>query len=203
MFTGLIEAVGTVVEAAKRGGSMRLSVRSALPAAEVSVGDSIAVNGVCLTVARLAADRFVADVIPETLSRTTLGGVTRGTPVNLERALRAGDPLGGHLVQGHVDGAVRVLRVGKSRGDHRVLLEAPPRIRRFLAEKGSVAVEGVSLTIATAGARGFEVALIPETLARTTLGRLRAGERVNVEVDLLARYLDSLLTGSRRGSTGR
>jgi riboflavin synthase len=182
---------------------MRLRIRSTLPAAELAAGESVAVQGVCLTVAAVSKDGFAADVIPETLSRTTLGAAARGTRVNLERSLRLSDRLGGHLVQGHVDGTARVLSVSRRRGEHRLRVEAPAALRRYLAPKGSVALDGVSLTIAAADGAAFEVALIPETLSRTTLGDAAAGDRLNVEVDLLARYLDRLLGGDPRSPRGR
>jgi riboflavin synthase len=150
------------------------------------------VDGVCLTAVAVHPDGFEADVIAETLARTTLGSLGPGSAVNLERALRLSDRLGGHLVQGHVDTTAEVLEVRRQGDDYRLRLESPGEVRRFLAYKGSVALQGVSLTIAAEDAQGFEVALIPETLARTTLGTLEAGERVNVEVDLLARYLEVL-----------
>jgi riboflavin synthase len=202
MFTGLIETVGVVEASTRRSGSLRLSIRSSLPVDELALGESIAVQGVCLTVARLTDGSFTADVVPETLARTTLGAVRRGSRVNLERSLRLADRLGGHLVQGHVDGTARVLGVSRARGEHRLKLEAPRALRPFLARKGSVALDGVSLTVAAAAAASFEVALIPETLARTTLGGAAAGDRVNVEIDLLARYLDRLLRTSAAGRKG-
>jgi riboflavin synthase len=199
MFTGLVETVGVVTRAAARKGTLRLSIRSSIPAAELALGESISVQGVCLTVAEVGARGFSADVIPETLSRTTLGAARRGTRVNLERSLRLSDRLGGHLVQGHVDGTARVVAVVRNGGEHRLRIAAPAKLRPYLARKGSVALDGVSLTIASVSATAFEIALIPETLARTTLGAAGAGDRVNVEVDLLARYLDRLLrAGSRR-----
>lgn len=200
MFTGLIETVGVVTGSAPRRGSLRLTIRSSLPIARLSPGESIAVQGVCLTVAALSDHAFAADVIPETLARTTLGGVKRGARVNLERSLRLSDRLGGHLVQGHVDGTARVAGISRRGGEHRLEIHAPAALRPFLAPKGSVALDGVSLTVASVSGTRFEVALIPETLARTTLGDVAAGDRVNVEVDLLARYLDRLL---RAASTPR
>ncbi len=193
MFTGLIESVGTVVSLRKTGVSARIAIESDLPADRMADGESVAVDGVCLTVAARAGRVFEADVIAETLSRTTLGQARAGRRVNLERSLRLSDRLGGHLVQGHVDAAPPVLSNGARRGDWKLRVAAPREIRRYLARKGSVALHGVSLTISGVGAGWFEVSLIPETLARTNLGSLRPGSRVHVEVDLVARYLETLL----------
>jgi len=159
------------------------------------------VDGVCLTVAEVRGGRFAADVVPETLERTTLGGLRAGRTVHLERALRPGDRLGGHLVQGHVDAALPVRELARRGGDVRLRVGLVPELVRYVALKGSVAVAGVSLTVAEAGTDRFGVALIPETLSRTLLGTLRPGERVNVEVDLVARYLERLRGphGERQG----
>jgi len=196
MFTGIIEGVGTVALAARRGGTLRLGVASRLPLREIRDGDSICVDGVCLTVVSRARDRFHADVIPETLSRTTLGDLRPGDRVNLERALRAGDRLGGHMVQGHVDAVAPVLGVLRSGADYRLRVALPQGIRRFVAEKGSIALHGVSLTVSGLSEDAFEVALIPATRSGTTLGRIRAGDRLHVEVDVLARYLERLAESS-------
>lgn len=193
MFTGLIESLGTVVSFRRAGASARIAVESDLPSSRMADGESVAVDGVCLTVAARRGKVFEADVIAETLRRTTLGQARAGRRVNLERALRLEDRLGGHLVQGHVDAAPRVLSNAARRGEWTLRVEAPKEIRRYLAWKGSVALHGVSLTISGVGAGWFEVSLIPETLARTNLGSLRAGSRVHVEVDLVARYLETLL----------
>lgn len=191
MFTGLIEAVGVVAEVIPGHGSTRLAVKSPIPIGDLTDGESIAVSGVCLTVARRSGDRFHSDVVAETLSRTTLGRLRPGSPVNLERSLRLGDRLGGHLVQGHVDACARVGAVSRRGDDWRVTVAWTPEVRPYVARKGSVALDGVSLTVAAAGPSGFQVALIPETIARTTLGSLRRGDVVNVEVDVLARYLEA------------
>jgi riboflavin synthase len=193
MFTGLIEAQGTIVSLRRTGPSARLAIESDLPLSRMADGESVAVDGVCLTIAARAGTVFEADVIAETLRRTTFGQARAGRRVNLERALRLGDRLGGHLVQGHVDGAPRVLSNASRRGDWKLRVEAPKEIRRYIAWKGSVALHGVSLTVSGVGAGWFEVSLIPETLERTNLGSLRAGSRVHVEVDLVARYLETLL----------
>lgn len=182
MFTGLIEELGALT--ARDGARFRFSAR--LVTGGVEIGDSIAVNGCCLTVVDLAAGTWSADVVDETLRRTTLGALRPGDPVNLERPVRAGDPLGGHVVQGHVDttGEVRT-------GAPSLTVHVPDT--RYVAEKGSVAVDGVSLTVAEVGSDGFGVAIIPHTAAVTTLGRLRPGDRVNVEFDILAKYVERLL----------
>ena len=192
MFTGLIETVGRVREVDRGDGTTRIEIVSSLPAVEISPGDSIAVDGVCLTVVSPGEDSLSVDVIPETIERTTLREIEPGRRVNLERALRLGDRVGGHLLQGHVDTTVRILGVERGGGDYRLRLQSTLEIRRFLAEKGSVALHGVSLTIAALRGESFEVALIPETLARTNLSELGEGDRVNVEVDLIARYLEAL-----------
>lgn len=200
MFTGLIETVGRVAETGRRGGVLRLGIVSSLPVGEMEDGESVAVDGVCLTVCERRRDRFLADVIPETLARSTLSGLRPGHGVNLERSLRASDRLGGHLVQGHVDATAPVRAVRRRGGDYRLEVALVPEIRPYVALKGSVALHGVSLTVAGLGRESFEVALVPQTLERTTLGRLRAGDRINVEADLLARYLERLLEGREAGA---
>jgi riboflavin synthase len=201
MFTGLVETVGRVVEVEPSGEALRLAIESPLDVAQIAHGESIAVDGVCLTVVERREGRFCVDVIPETLRCTGLADVGPGRKVNLERSLSLGDRLGGHLVQGHVDAAARV-RAVQAGDDYRLGVELPPDLRCYVALKGSVALDGVSLTVAGLDATGFEVALIPETLERTTLGERRAGDRVNVEVDLLARYLERLLQTHRAGPGG-
>lgn len=189
MFTGIVREVGTF---AAFDGS-RLVLNSADTSAGVAVGDSVSVAGVCLTVVEAKAESIAFDVVPETLSRTALGALEPGDPVNLEPSLRVGDPLGGHFVQGHVDavGSVRsVVPEGESR---RVWVDAPDSIVRYCLEKGSIAVDGVSLTVAALDDDGFEVALIPHTLAVTTLGGLEPGNEVNLEVDVLAKVVERLV----------
>ena len=193
MFTGLVETVGEVLEVRRSRGATRLGLASALDLRELQVGESISVDGVCLTVARIGRDRFHADVVPETLSRTTLGALRPGAAVNLERALRPTDRLGGHLVQGHVDATVEVEWLRGRGADRRLRVRLPRELARYVAQKGSIALHGVSLTVAALDPAGLEVALVPHTLARTNLGRVRPGDRLNVEVDLLARYLERLL----------
>ena len=185
MFTGLVRDVGTVASFA--GG--RLVVESALQA---ELGDSVAIDGVCLTVVENGGGRLAFDVVPETLDRVK----PFGDRVNLEPALRAGDPLGGHYVQGHVDGVGRVVSVEPEADGARVRVEPPAELLRYLVEKGSVALEGVSLTVAAVDGTGFEVALIPHTLAETTLSELAVGSGVNLEIDVLAKYVEKLLPGT-------
>lgn len=193
MFTGLVETVGKVVEVRRGRGSTRVGIASPLELDELRDGESICVDGVCLTVAARGRDRFFADVVAETLSRSTLGRVRAGGSVNLERALRPADRLGGHLVQGHVDGTVEVEWLRGRGGDRRLRVRLPGELARYVAPKGSIALHGVSLTVAALDEAGFEVALVPHTLERTTLSRVRPGDRLNVEVDLVARYLERLL----------
>jgi riboflavin synthase len=194
VFTGLVQSTGTV--AALRDG--RLAVDAEL-AAQLAVGDSIAVNGVCLTATAVSAEGFTADVMEETLRRSSLGALAPGAPVNLELALRAADRLGGHFVQGHVDG-VGTVRDVREEGFARVIaVEAEPGVLRYLVEKGSIAVDGVSLTVSALEEDAFAVSLIPETLERTTLGRVLPGNEVNLEVDVLAKYVERLI-GSRAGA---
>ena len=197
MFTGLVQDLGTVDRVDQNAGGVRLSVRSPL-AAELSEGDSIAVNGVCLTAVGLCGgDLFGADVMHETLRRSSLGEVQPGSQVNLELALRAADRLGGHIVQGHVDG-LGVVREAREEGFARVVsIDADPSLLRYVVEKGSIAVDGVSLTVAEIGEDWFAVSLIPETLERTTLGAARPGNPVNLEVDVLAKHLEKLVAYSR------
>jgi riboflavin synthase len=192
MFTGLIADKGSVSELQRDSEGARLRIATRL-AGELSEGDSIAVNGVCLTATEVREDGFQAQAMGETLSRSSLGELHAGAPVNLELALRAGDRLGGHVVQGHVDGTGTVARIQPD-GFARVLeIEVDPRLERYLVDKGSVAVEGVSLTVSALHDRGFAVSLIPETLRRTTLGDADEGSRVNIEVDILAKHLERLV----------
>ncbi|HZO09836.1 MAG TPA: riboflavin synthase [Myxococcota bacterium] len=189
MFTGIVEAVGEVESAEPAGELLRLVVRAPAIAAEARVGDSVAVRGACLTVTRAEAGRLSFEAVRETLARTAVGELRAGSQVNLERALRAGGRLDGHLVQGHVDGVGRVAELRREGGDVRLFVACPPEVATHLVEKGSVAIDGVSLTVVGARDDGFDVALIPHTLAATTLGALRPGDRVNLEVDVLAKYV--------------
>ncbi len=196
MFTGLVEELGTIEAIEPRGEGRRFGIRAAAVLADARVGDSLAVDGCCLTLVERADDRFAVEAVPETLARTTLGERRAGDRVNLERALRFDQRLGGHLVQGHVDGVGTVRAVVPEGAGARVTIDVPAALARFVAEKGSLAVDGVSLTVAREVADGCEVVLIPHTLAHTTAGDWRAGRRVNLEVDLVARYLARLLDES-------
>jgi riboflavin synthase len=193
MFTGIVEELGEVVEVVA-GPATRLTVRGPLVSADATRGDSIAVNGVCLTVVDVASGTFSVDVVAETLSRSSLATVSAGDAVNLERAATLATRLGGHLVQGHVDGVGTLL--ARTAGG-RIRVGVPPGLSRYLVEKGSVTVDGVSLTVVEAGADFFTVALIPTTLAITTLGRTPLGGRVNLEVDVIAKYVERLLSATR------
>jgi|WetSurMetagenome_2_1015567.scaffolds.fasta_scaffold150866_2 riboflavin synthase len=201
MFTGLIEASGRVERVAARAGATRLAIASDLPVASMKDGESVAVDGVCLTVAKRHGRVFESDVVAETLARTTLGSLRVGETVHLERALAIGDRLGGHLVQGHVDAVARVHALRRRGGDVRLEVALPAALRGLVALKGSIALQGVSLTVSAVTSRTFEVALIPETLVRTKLGALRRGDGLNVEVDLLARYLEALTRARSRPRT--
>ena len=199
MFTGLIEARGRIESVRRRGGVTVFTVRAPF-AKELSRGDSVALNGVCLTVTRVAGPRFDVEAVRHTLFATTVGVLRPGASVNLERALSTGDRLGGHIVTGHVDGVGRVASIRRAEGDREIAIVLPERLTRYVAERGSIAVDGVSLTvIAPAGPR-FSVALVAATLAATTLGDLRTGDRVNVEADLLAKHLEKLLAARGQGS---
>ncbi len=194
MFTGIVKDIGEVRAVEPRGGDLRLTIGfRQLRADSLALGDSVCVQGVCLTIAELTRDAFAADVSRETLLLTTLGDCVAGARVNLEPALRAGDPLGGHLVSGHVDGVGRVADCRADARSTRLLIEAPEGLGRYVARKGSVALDGVSLTVNEVEGRTFGINLIPHTLAVTTLGRLAPGDRVNVEVDQLARYVERVL----------
>jgi riboflavin synthase len=200
MFTGIVQAVGTLRAIERRDGDARVQVAAAeLGLEDVRVGDSIAVSGVCLTVAAKAGDGFLMDVSGETLARTTLGSCHPGDRVNLEKALAVGDRLGGHLVSGHVDGIATLAR-NQTQGRSLVMtFEAPAPLARYVAAKGSVCVDGVSLTVNRVEGAYFDVNLVPHTLDATTLGRLVPGAAVNLEVDLIARYLDRLVNGDAPG----
>ncbi len=194
MFTGLIEDIGTIT-AIQRGRGTRLAIHGGRIMDGLHLGDSIAVNGVCLTAEAIDGDRFTASLLPETAEGTTLGALQVGARVNLERPLRLGDRLGGHLVSGHVDGVGEVAAV-VPRGETRLVqVVAPEAMARYLVDRGSVALDGVSLTVREPQGRRFSVSLVGATLSATTLGELRAGDRVNLEADLLAKHIERLLQG--------
>jgi riboflavin synthase len=198
MFTGIVEGTGTVaaLTAAADGGGARLEVEVPWPAGELALGESVAVNGCCLTVAELTPAGFAADLHAETLRRTALGGLAAGARVNLERPLPLGGRLGGHLVQGHIDGVARVLKRSAVGDGQELRVELPEALDRYLVEKGSITVDGVSLTVAGIGPGWFAVALVPHTLAVTTLGDRRPGDLVQLEVDVVAKYVERLLSGT-------
>lgn len=198
MFTGIIQSIGEIRRLDPRGGDVRIAIGTGkLPLADVALGDSIAVNGVCLTAVALTADSFAADVSRETLSLTTLGDLTPGSPVNLEKALTLSTPLGGHLVSGHVDGVGRVLERREDARSWRLRIEAPAELARYIAHKGSICVDGVSLTVNGVAGAVFELNIVPHTLEETVIVHYQAGTRVNLEVDLIARYLERLILGEK------
>jgi len=195
MFTGIVEGTGTVaaLAAADDASGARLEVEAPFLAGDLRPGESVAVNGCCLTVAQATAAGFAADLVAETLRRTALGGLAAGDLVNLERPMALGGRLGGHLVQGHVDGVARVLDRTAAGDGQEVRIELPAELQRYVVEKGSVAVDGVSLTVAGVGPGWFAVALVPHTLEVTTLGRRRPGDPVQLEVDVVAKYVERLV----------
>jgi riboflavin synthase len=201
VFTGLIEELGTVAARKSLSDAARLSVHAPATAADAATGDSIAVNGVCLTVVSTDGERFAADVMRETLDRSSLGALLPGDPVNLERPVTLAGRLGGHLVQGHVDGVGAVLTREAAEHWELVRVGLPAALARYVVPKGSVAVDGVSLTVVDVAGDGFTVGLIPTTLALTTLGRKGPGDLVNIEVDIIAKYVEKLLAAGREGAT--
>ncbi|HRF45548.1 MAG TPA: riboflavin synthase [Candidatus Competibacteraceae bacterium] len=203
MFTGIITAVGAITTLQPRNGDFRLRIATGkLDLRDVQTGDSIAVSGVCLTAVELASDGFWADVSRETLERTTLGDATPGAKVNLEKALTPTTRLGGHLVSGHVDGVGTVTGWQPDGRSWRLRIQAPDTLARYIAEKGSICVDGVSLTVNEVDGAAFELNIVPHTLEETTLANFKAGRRVNLEVDLIARYLERLLLGERAAQPG-
>jgi len=193
MFTGLIREVGVVAAIDADGDGLRLTIEAPETARAAELGDSVALSGVCLTVVDRTDGRLAFDAVPETLARTSLQTLEPGSRVNVEPALRAGEPLGGHYVQGHVDGVGSVRSVEPEGDGKRIWVDAPADLLRYVVEKGSVALEGTSLTVADLDDAGFAIALIPHTLSQTTLDSLAAGDRVNLEVDVLAKYVEKLL----------
>jgi riboflavin synthase len=196
VFTGIVREVGHASSIAGHDGGVRLEIVAPATAAATAVGDSVSIDGCCLTAVEITDGRIAFDAVPETLSRTSLGGLAAGARVNVEPALRAGEPLGGHYVQGHVDDVGVVRSVEDEGQGKRVWFDAGADILRYAVEKGSIAVQGTSLTVAGLDDKGFAVAIIPHTLEATTLGELEPGRLVNLEVDVLAKYVERLLTAS-------
>lgn len=193
MFTGIVIERGSVKKARERGGMLELEIEAPQIARELKVGDSVAVNGVCLTATATGRRRFTTQAMPETTAKTTIGKVTKGEYINLELPARLTDRLGGHLVQGHVDGVAHVVRIEDDEDARRVWFTADEGLLRYMVDKGSVTLDGVSLTVVEVGRSTFQVALIPHTLEVTTLGVLTNGSHVNVEVDVVAKYVERLL----------
>jgi riboflavin synthase alpha subunit len=194
VFTGIVRERGRVAAVEQVADGVRLTIDAPQTATTVAPGDSVSLAGVCLTAVAVPDGRIVFDAVPETLRRSTLGRLDAGDALNVEPALRAGDPLGGHYVQGHVDGVGRARSVEREGDGARLWIEAPPDVLRYCVEKGSVTVDGVSLTVAELADDAFAVALVPHTLAVTTLGALAAGDEVNLEADVLAKYVERLVT---------
>ena len=195
MFTGIVEERGTVASIEQLTNAARVVIRGSVVLSDVRAGDSIAVNGVCLTVVDLGPDYFTADVMEETLKRSSLDAVSEGSEVNLERAARLDSRLGGHLVQGHVDGTGEVLAIEPDAHWTAMRISLPVDLGRYVVEKGSITVDGVSLTVVAVDDEAFSVSLIPTTLAETTLGSRQVGDRVNLEVDAIAKYVERLMQG--------
>jgi riboflavin synthase len=195
MFTGIIIATGRIAAIAERGGDLELRIEAGgLDLGRIAIGDSVSIQGACLTVTRKSGSGFFADVSRETMAKTTLGALPVGSRVNLEPSLRAGDALGGHLVSGHVDAVGKLLEVHQDARSWRLGFEVPAELSRFVAPKGSICVDGVSLTVNAVRGRHFDVNIIPHTHSATTLGERRVGDGVNIEIDVIARYLDRLLS---------
>ena len=198
MFTGIIESIGKIAKMEQRGGDVRLHIATGkLDLSDVALGDSIAVNGVCLTAVVLPGDGFVADVSNETLSLTSLGQLSTGSPVNLEKALTMSTRLGGHLVSGHVDGLGEVIAKSEDARSIRFTVKAPDELAKYIAHKGSVTVDGTSLTVNAVKGAEFELNIVPHTAQETIMSEYEVGRKVNLEVDLVARYLERLLLGSK------
>jgi len=198
MFTGIIESIGKIAKMEKRGGDVRLHIATGkLDLSDVALGDSIAVNGVCLTAVMLPGDGFVADVSNETLSLTSLGQLSTGSPVNLEKALTMSTRLGGHLVSGHVDGLGEVIAKSEDARSIRFSVKAPDELAKYIAHKGSITVDGTSLTVNAVSGAEFELNIVPHTAQETIMSEYEVGRKVNLEVDLVARYLERLLLGDK------
>jgi riboflavin synthase len=203
MFTGIIQAVGEVASLQPTGGDVRLRIKTGqLPLADVALGDSIAANGVCLTVVELPGDGYWADVSRETLEFTTLGDLKSGSRVNLEKALTPASRLGGHIVSGHVDGVGEVVSLVADGRSIRVVLRAPDGLAKYIAHKGSITVDGTSLTVNAVNGAEFDLNIIPQTMAETVFGAYQSGSRVNLEVDVIARYLERLMLGDAAAEPG-
>jgi|LGOV01.1.fsa_nt_gb riboflavin synthase len=202
MFTGLIEDVGTVRSLRQSSGGARLEISTQLPLSEVDLGDSIAVNGICLTVVELGSGSFVADVSPETLSSSSLAQLSPASSVNLERALRLSDRLGGHLVSGHVDDIAEVISRQNDGNATLFTFRAAENTLRYVVEKGSITIDGVSLTVNLVTQETFSVSIIPHSLVKTTLNNIKIGCKVNIETDIIARYVEKLMMGRISPSTG-
>ena len=192
MFTGLIEDTGRVASFHRRSEAGVLVVETSLPTADIAIGDSVAVNGACLTVTERSLRTLTFDVSPESISRTLIGKLCSGSRVNLERALRLGDRLGGHIVSGHVDCAGQLIRSENRSGNHQLQFTLPPEHARYLVEKGSVTIDGISLTVNAVSREGFAVNIIPHTYSSTTLGQLRVGDQINIETDIIGKYVERL-----------
>ena len=204
MFTGIVTSLGVVKRARERVGVLDLEIEAARLARDVEVGDSVAVNGVCLTATRTTRKTFTAQAMDQTLAATTIGSLSKGSTVNLEPAAKFSDRIGGHMVQGHVDHVASVLRIEEQEGTRRMWLAPPESVLRYLVPRGSVAIDGVSLTVVEVGRTSFQVALIPHTLEVTTLKDLSVGSVVNIEVDIIAKYVEKFVAGfdSRTDLTG-
>jgi riboflavin synthase len=193
VFTGIVEELGEIAELDVTPSGARLAVRAPKLAPLANIGDSISISGCCLTIVEIDNELLRFEAVPETLSRTALGNLHEGDKVNLEDALRAGEPFGGHLVQGHVDGVGTVTAIAREGDGYRITIETPGSLMRYLAEKGSIGVAGISLTVAALRDDGFEVAVIPHTWESTTVSRWKVGDQVNLEVDVIAKYVERLL----------
>lgn len=200
MFTGLIETIGRVTACERRGGAAVLTVATTMPVSEIAIGDSVAVNGACLTVTAKGGTALTFDVSPESLASTTIENLRSGQNVNLERALRLGDRMGGHIVTGHIDCIGTLLQSSETSGNRVLVFSLPPDQARYLVQKGSVAIDGISLTVNTVSQGGFSVNIIPLTYSSTTLAQLKTGDRVNLETDIIGKYVERLATPWKSGS---